>query len=50
MLLSCEVGDAASSLRKNRGRTTRRERDDLAYFDGAVFGGHVNDVVRAARL
>ena len=47
MLVSCEAGDASASLRKNRGRTTRHQRDSCAYFDGALFGTRVIDVVRA---
>jgi hypothetical protein len=47
MLVSYDADDAESTLRKNRGRTTRRQRGCCTYFDGAIFGARVIDVVRA---
>ena len=43
MLVYCEE----SLLRKNHASTTRRQRSSSAYFDGAIFGARVIDVVRA---
>lgn len=47
MLVLREVDGVEGALRKNWGRTTRHQRGNCAYFDGALFGARAVDVVRA---